>query len=539
MSTERDSQTARWVATLAASALDPRLAIDAEISCAGVAFGDVEPAIALWVAPELVETATVLHGLAQDALADIVTACAVRRVALDRAAATHLLEAAFRKWLDARPQLALWVDWSTDANGRLRLRPRRSAFTGAMPERAVVMLRLALEDRLEKRVLPIAALPHLAVAMDWLRGDRPDGLEEALGDPAVAGVLDALERVGALVPAAAARPDRARCDRRADAGRLVLTHMAHAFVMADYGGRRILIDPVLHASERDQEVAPLTARELGRVDAIFFTHHHLDHMQPATLLQLPHDAPVFVPAANGRPLTPRPADFLRLIGFRDVREIRAGDTHAVGGGLVVHAAPFTGEGSGVLHFEGCTYVVDSPAGRALFHADASPGNDGESVVASGALASLVARDGPIDAVFGTWWQDRRFLIALAPLAIFMDDVHADDWLRDVEFCDCPTAFLEALVGTARARLFVTYAEGNEEGFLPLPLVSPATPAASFLWRSRESVCDVVGSATGAATVAAQPFMRVVFCRDAAPVVDAAAVGSSRGGGMNPQRRYFV
>ena len=394
-------------------------------------------------------------------------------------------------------------------------------------------LRLTLADRREKRVLPIASVPRLALVMDWLRGDRPEGLEDALRDAEVIGVLHALDQLGALVPAPPGAPagvTPAEASLKAgpsDTVALTLTHMAHAFVIADYGGHRVLIDPVLHAAHSEQEVAPIAARDLGRVDAIFFTHHHLDHMLPATLLQLPHDTPVFVPAASGRPLKPRSAAFLALMGFRDVREIRPGETHEVGGGLVVHAVPFTGEGSGVLGFDACAYVVSTPAGQALFHADASPGNDGESILTSQALSSLVERQGPIDAVFGTWWQDRRFLIGLAPIVLLDDEVESSDWLREVEFCDCAPGFLEELVRTARARLFVTYAEGNEEGFLPTHLVSAATPVASFLWHPRSEVCSGIEVATGATTVAAAPWMRIVIRDGAEPAVDESRVGQSR------------
>ena len=496
-----------------------------------MAFTEVEPAIALWVAPELVAAVTALHNLALEALAEVASACAVRNTPLVRESATRLLEETLRKWLDARPELGLWLDWGSPESGGLRLRAKPAALAGAIPDRAVVTLRLTLGDRREKRVVPIASVPRLALVMDWLRGDRPEGLEDALGDPAVIAVLHALEQLRALGSA----PLDAPADRSINPAALTLTHMAHAFVIADYGGHRVLIDPVLHASHSAQEVAPITARELRRVDAIFFTHHHLDHMLPATLLQLPHDTPVFVPAASGRPLTPRSAAFLALMGFRDVREIRAGEMHEVGGGLVVHAVPFTGEGSGVLGFDACAYVVSTPAGQALFHADASPGNEGESVLTSGALNSFVERHGPIDAVFGTWWQERRFLIGLAPMVLLMDNVVPSDWLRDVEFCDCPPEFLEALVQTARARLFVTYAEGNEEGFLPTHLVSSATPVTSFLWHSRADVCSAIEARTGAVTIAAQAFMRMVLGSGSPPIVDETDVGPSRQRRVNSPR----
>jgi hypothetical protein len=150
-----------------------------------------------------------------------------------------------------------------------------------------------------------------------------------------------------------------------------------------------------------------------------------------------------------------------------------------------------------------------------------------SMLTSGALESLVARGGPIDAVFGTWWQDRRFLIGLSPMVLLMDDVASRDWLRDVEFCDCPPEFLSELVRVARARFFVTYAEGNEEGVLPTPLVSAATPIASFLWRSRDEVCRGIEAATGTATVAAQPLMRISLRKGSPPAVDESRVGHSR------------
>ena len=289
--------------------------------------------------------------------------------------------------------------------------------------------------------------------------------------------------------------------------------MGHAFVIAEYGGHRLL-DSIRCCMPRTtiRKSSWITARELGRVDAIFFTHHHLDHMLPATLLQLPHGMPVFVPAASGRPLTPRsPAAFLALMGFRDVRELRAGDMHEIGGGLAVQAVPFTGEGSGVLGFDACAYVVSTPAGQALFHADAHRATTVNRSSRPKRSAPAVERQGP----------DRRglrHLVAGSPVpdrsradrSARQDDVESTDWLREVEFCDCAPEFLEELVRAARARLFVTYAEGNEEGFLPTHLVSAATPMASFLWRPRAKVCSGIEVATGVRTVARAPWMRIVI-----------------------------
>ena len=96
---------------ISSSALDRTLDIDAEIECAGVGFTDVEPAIALWVAPELVVAATALHRLAMDALAEVASACAVRNMLLVRESGQRLLEETLRHWLDARPELGLWLDW--------------------------------------------------------------------------------------------------------------------------------------------------------------------------------------------------------------------------------------------------------------------------------------------------------------------------------------------------------------------------------------------------------------------------------------------
>ena len=99
-----------WARRIPSSALDRTLDIDAEIACAGVAFTEVEPAIALWVAPELVAAATALHRLAMEALADVASACAVRNTPLVRESATRLLEETLRSGWTRGPS---WVCGST------------------------------------------------------------------------------------------------------------------------------------------------------------------------------------------------------------------------------------------------------------------------------------------------------------------------------------------------------------------------------------------------------------------------------------------
>ncbi len=485
--------------------LDPAVSIDASVLVDGAPLDWIEPAVGLFLAPELVAVLERLGPLVRELASTVSMATAARGEAFPRDRATVLLASIVERWLAAQPGAGRWIEAARDARGRLRLSVMPEGMDGLVtPDRVTIRLRLSKGEARATVDLPLSSARGLAVIMDGLRGDYPPGVGLAMADRGVRAVLGALESIGGTLPREGTGevfvPDGH------DATVLTITHMGHAFLIMDGGSRRVLFDPVLHPWRDDFTVRPLSARQLGPVDAVFFTHHHADHLDLASLLMLPHRVPVYVPGGADQPLAPRCADYLRMLGFTDVREINAGDVAEVGD-LRVQALTFTGEGREVVGFGANAYVAGLGRQRALIQADAGPDNTGRSIVSTGELARVVAAGGPIRTIFGRWWQDRAFLCTLSPLALVRPDVPSDRWLESVERCDCPADFLVGLIKACRARRFVAYAEGHQESFLPEHLVSGATATASLLWRPRAEVFRDIANRTGAETVAAQPFQQ--------------------------------
>ena len=309
--------------SLSEQTLDPAVSIEATFLVDSIPLGWIEPSVGLFLAPELVGILEQLGPIVRDALQTMATAAAVKGQVFPREQATAHLQWLVESWLAARPESAQWVSASRDPAGRLRLKARSEGLDRFVaPDRVTIQLRFEKGGQRAQREIPLSSARALAVIMDVLRGDFPPGVDLALADRDVRGAIAALESIGGLIPRTAAGD--LFVPEGHDAAVLTVTHMGHAFLIADGGSRRVLFDPVLHAWRHDYAVQPLTARQLGEVDAIFFTQHHLDHMDLASLLTLPHRVPVFVPGGTDQPLTPRCADYLRTLGFVDVRESTPG-----------------------------------------------------------------------------------------------------------------------------------------------------------------------------------------------------------------------
>jgi L-ascorbate metabolism protein UlaG (beta-lactamase superfamily) len=115
-------------------------------------------------------------------------------------------------------------------------------------------------------------------------------------------------------------------------GRLSLDFIGHSAVVIELDGIRLLTDPVTRARVGPlRRVEPVPARErLRDIDAVLVSHLHWDHLDVPSLRDLGRDVAIFVPSGAG--------PWLRGIGFRDVRELAAGDEAAVGS-VVVRAVP--------------------------------------------------------------------------------------------------------------------------------------------------------------------------------------------------------
>lgn len=522
-----------WQTVLPGYAVSPYLHLRPVFMAGDRQLHDVEPAIAMFLKPEFVAAATQLSGAIREALAYVTKACAVRDTPFPRERALSLVHGITWKWLQERPELAAWLTWSRKNDGSLTMTVAdyENIKTSA-PAYPWILLNVAVHKRQgssqeRQVVVPIETLPSLARVLDALREDwRDDSVLAELAQAPVQRVLGAIEAIGGFIERGDA-PTVFKPRLGSESTALSVTHMGHASLIVDAGTCRILIDPWLFSWDDTFEKQPVVSRSLGRIDAIFFTHHHGDHMNVESLLTLPHDVPVFVPCRTSVPLEPRIADFLRLVGFRDVREFAHGEAYTVGDDLSVEAVPFFGEGQNRLGFGANCYLISRHGQNVLIHADAAPDSNDRSLVSSGVLRQIVDRHGPIQAVFGTWWQERTFLCNLSPLAIFSPRNGPEMWLEDTENCDCPPEFLHDMMKIAGAKLLVLYAESGKECFLPRQAMSAYVPSISFLWRSIEDIRKIIRAETGAEVVEAHPYMRLVIPEQGVPYTDKSDVAPSR------------
>jgi hypothetical protein len=271
----------------------------------------------------------------------------------------------------------------------------------------------------------------------------------AAGPPSLGVLWTALLAAQQVVPAP---PPQALAPLRP--GEIVF--FGHATLYANLGGLHVLVDPWLPpASAADPVTAP-SLPDLPALDAVFFTHHHWDHVNPETLLRLDKRLPIYFPAPRSGALVPRLDRFLQAFGFTHLHPLATGAEVALGDGGRVVACPFYGEDPARTGFAGATYALVQDGRAAFVHVDSGTDALGRSLVTDGALDHLRARFGPVSPVFATRRQERTaqvehgFEFLLRP---------ADEWVRPAENCDNDAAFLAALARAAGGQL-VLYSEGG-------------------------------------------------------------------------------
>jgi len=125
---------------------------------------------------------------------------------------------------------------------------------------------------------------------------------------------------------------------------LRLRYCSHACVLVQSRGVSVLLDPLIPYR------ADHTARDRfsfddlpSRINGVFITHNHQDHVMLETLLQLRHRIEtIYVPKSAGRLPDISVKHLLRAIGFQHVEEIDEYDTVRLGP-IAVTGLPFFGE----------------------------------------------------------------------------------------------------------------------------------------------------------------------------------------------------
>jgi L-ascorbate metabolism protein UlaG (beta-lactamase superfamily) len=117
--------------------------------------------------------------------------------------------------------------------------------------------------------------------------------------------------------------------------RLTIASLGHASLLMDYFGVRVISDPTLFAriglalgpfmtiGPHRLTNPPLAPAQIGRLDLILITHAHMDHLDLPSLAALPRSATIIA--------CDKCAALIRPLGFRDVRELRWGESTVVDG----------------------------------------------------------------------------------------------------------------------------------------------------------------------------------------------------------------
>jgi hypothetical protein len=289
------------------------------------------------------------------------------------------------------------------------------------------------------------------------------------------------------------RPDWASQEHSFQKG---MIHIGHAGVFINHSSP-VLIDPVFNAY--------LSPHSVGEVEAIFYTHSHSDHFDLQSILSFDRGTPIYVPRQSGQPFEPNMVALLSAFGFTSVKQVTAGERIVLSDQSYMDVLPFYGESRELVGFPGQCFLYSGHDRRVFFHADASPDKEWNSILNCKDLKEKIQADGPVDTVFGTWWQKRVFQLQLSPL-ILLKTFHSTDWLSVVENCDCSIDFTCELLKLTGAKTFVTYAERREDAFKPLDQQSSYIARETFYWQPHSHYAEVIKARVGAQTLQATPLL---------------------------------
>ncbi|MBK7857861.1 MAG: MBL fold metallo-hydrolase [Archangiaceae bacterium] len=289
-------------------------------------------------------------------------------------------------WLESTPAYAaLCADGRRFGRRRLR---EAVLFPRLLPPR---FLHLRVGNRGLDLPLTAKTWPAMADAVAALaRGASPSELRSRAWAPLVQPLREARALVAMGEPLRPPAP-----------GVLFVGHHTIAFSTST---TRVLVDPYFRPSQAIDlpGYQPVHARDLGRIDAVVITHSHGDHFHLGSLLTLPRDTPVFVPAVDRESLFSTDcAARLRQLGFTRVEALQWWQSRTVGD-VTVSALPFYGEQptdapgpqAGLFNV-GNTWLLRSARLSAAFFADA--GDDFRGSMRE--VCRRVRRSGAVDLLF--------------------------------------------------------------------------------------------------------------------------------------------
>jgi L-ascorbate metabolism protein UlaG (beta-lactamase superfamily) len=359
------------------------------------------------------------------------------------------------RWLEETPRYAALCEGTKRRGGRRVLR-REVLFPDARRHRPRV---LHLRQEQLGLDLPVGrgewpAISELFATL--ARGASRAELRALCALPLVAELISDMEGAGWLV----------RHEGPVEVPTPGALFVGHNTVLVAGREARVLVDPYFRPMSGIDlpGYQPMHPRDLGPVDAVLITHSHGDHFHLGSLLQLPRDTRIFVPAVERESLFSTDC-VLRLtqLGFTSVEPLRWGEERQVGD-VTIRALPFHGEQPtderGLypeLFNEGNTWRVRAPGFSAAFFADAGHDVRGDMR----AVCRRLREEGPVDVLFCgvRGFRLKPLFFGFTTLDAFLVDVPAGALTRPQQLMAGPEEALEfgELLG---ARYVVPCADGG-------------------------------------------------------------------------------
>lgn len=140
-------------------------------------------------------------------------------------------------------------------------------------------------------------------------------------------------------------------------------HLGHTTFRLSCAGQTILIDPVLVLPGlrfREHRTPEWWFPGGERIDAVFISHAHSDHLHPPSLLGLPRDTPVFAYETEA-------VNELEQLGFTRLTTLVADEAVRLDETLTVRVIPASASGEGTLQ---CAFLIETPDATVLDLVDA-------------------------------------------------------------------------------------------------------------------------------------------------------------------------